>query len=274
MDVPIYAMDMMEGIIVGTRNESLLVEVEGSEYESKWPSSNSDSKQNSKQNSKQDSKQEDVIHLNAGGIQQLLDKGIVNIPCLLTKDSDNYTIRAVSFQNRADGNKNWVGVDTAILKDVVEYFLKNQVLLGSLTSSYDSLHAEVVRDAKLGNLDMDFRVGNNYIKVKAPESELVLDNGTITVRPVFAYTEDEFKEQTEKICEQLKEYDSTAIAAVYQTGEMNIFKAAQYVVPWNESIVGVLDKAYRNSLEICEISMRIDEAGICLLWSRNIADKI
>ena len=266
MDVPIYAMDMLEGIIVGTRNERLLVEVEGSEYESKWPSSNSDSKQ--------DSKQEDVIPLNAGGIRQLLDKGIVNIPCLLTKDSNNCTIRAVSFQNGADGKKNWVGVDTALSKDVVKYFLKNKVLLGTLTSSYDSLYGEVVRDAKLGNLDMDFRVGNNYIEVKAPESELVLDHGTITVRPVFAYTEGEFKEQTEKICEQLKEYDSAAIAAVYQTGEMNIFKAPQYVVPWNESIVGVLDKAYRNSLEICEISMRINEEGICLLWSRNIADKV
>ncbi len=95
-----------------------------------------------------------------------------NLPCLLSYHPEetrklHYDIEAVLLSN----DENWVGINQILSNKLVEFFLRTHQL-DEIVSS-DDIHREV----KLGNSKLDFKVGDTYLEVKTPLTEIQVKYG-------------------------------------------------------------------------------------------------
>ncbi|MDR0753726.1 MAG: DNA/RNA nuclease SfsA, partial [Holosporaceae bacterium] len=86
------------------------------------------------------------------------------VPCLLSKSSDEkrktpYTVETISI----DGTRTWVGINQNAANRYVEYFFR----IGALDEITPNGHT-ILREQKVENSKLDFKIENTYVEVKMP----------------------------------------------------------------------------------------------------------
>jgi sugar fermentation stimulation protein A len=89
-----------------------------------------------------------------------------NTPCLIsTSDNKNrktkFTVEAISPNKPEAKRKHWIGINQGKTNAYVEYFLQNGYFAKMIKNGN-----RVVREKKLGNSRIDFKVDDNFIEVK------------------------------------------------------------------------------------------------------------
>lgn len=108
-------------------------------------------------------------HCPSGGtIAGIPRKLMTQLPCLLSDHGDNttrrtrYTVEAISLDN----GHTYMGINQIASNHYVHQFLQNEDVQSVL-----SINGPVVREKKLGNSRIDFKVDNTYIEVKTMVAE-------------------------------------------------------------------------------------------------------
>lgn len=98
-----------------------------------------------------------------------------DIPCLVSKSNDpkrktQFTIEAISVDMPHEISKAWIGINQNAANRYVEHFLSNGQLQ-NIVGDFQTL----IRETKLGNSKLDFRVDDTYIEVKTPLTHLQVE---------------------------------------------------------------------------------------------------
>lgn len=108
-------------------------------------------------------------HCPSGGtIAGIPRKLMTQLPCLLSDHGDNttrrtrYTVEAISLDN----GHTYMGINQIASNHYVHQFLQNEDVQSVL-----SINGPVVREKKLGNSRIDFKVDDTYIEVKTMVAE-------------------------------------------------------------------------------------------------------
>ena len=107
-----------------------------------------------------------------------------DIPCLLSKAKPGgrktgYTVEAISLNKPEAKRKSWIGINQNAANRYIEFFLKASRFKGMASGG------KVLREVKLGNSRIDFKVGDTYVEVKTPLINLPF-------RKQLAYTKSKF----------------------------------------------------------------------------------
>ena len=120
------------------------------------------------------------------------DIEIKNIACLLSKSDDAkrkmpYTVEAVSCDDLSTVNKHWIGINQILSNRLIEFFFRHHGL-----DEIESDFTEIRREVKLGISKLDFKVGNTYIEVKTPLTQLQVEYGShIKTKPKTPFSSTE-----------------------------------------------------------------------------------
>ena len=98
-----------------------------------------------------------------------------DIPCMLSKSKNEtrktpYTVEAISLDLMNKKNKSWIGINQNAANRYVEHFL----MTGQFFDMLEPVEI-VKREQALGNSKLDFLVGNTYIEVKTPLTNLQVE---------------------------------------------------------------------------------------------------
>jgi sugar fermentation stimulation protein A len=183
------------------------------------------------------------------------------LPCLLSKSRDkkrktHYTVEAISF-NEA---KSFVGINQNAVNRYVEYFFKN----GFLEKIASHGH-RILREQKVGNAKLDFRIDHTYIEVKTPLKFLMLANQQD--RPcgdrecLTSY--DRLVRHMTELVERLRENENAILLTCF------VYDAPIFQVPTptqkNKIIRDVVQRAARSGVKMWQVNMHINLYGVKLL---------
>ena len=108
-------------------------------------------------------------HCPSGGtIAGIPRKSMTNIPCLLSDCGENttrrtrYTVEAISLDN----GRTYMGINQTKSNHYVHQFLQNEEVQNAL-----SINGPVVREKRLGDSRIDFKVDDCYLEVKTMVAE-------------------------------------------------------------------------------------------------------
>ena len=145
------------------------------------------------------------------------DVNLKNIPCLLSYHDDkkrkyNYSLDAVLLSD----DDNWVGINQILSNKLVQYFLETN----QLSEMIDTKESDesILREVKLGNSILDFKVGNIYIEVKTPLMMVsVKYSKNIKTRPKSPSSSTErFSKHIKELAESLKKEERAILLIVNQ----------------------------------------------------------
>ncbi|MFV0353343.1 MAG: DNA/RNA nuclease SfsA [Oscillospiraceae bacterium] len=99
-----------------------------------------------------------------------------DIACLLSKSTNEarktpYTVEAISVDSIDSEAKHWIGINQNAANRYVEHYLKN----GGFAEMIGTQSQEILREQKIGDSKLDFRVGDTYLEVKTPLQQLQID---------------------------------------------------------------------------------------------------
>ena len=86
-----------------------------------------------------------------------------NIPCLLSKNSNSYTVEAISLNPSRHKMKNWIGINQTKINAYVEYFLRS-MQLNKIAGKIKNMR----REYPLGKSRVDFLINSMLLEVKTP----------------------------------------------------------------------------------------------------------
>ncbi|MDR0392977.1 MAG: DNA/RNA nuclease SfsA [Puniceicoccales bacterium] len=182
------------------------------------------------------------------------------LPCLLSKSHDkkrktNYTVEAISF-NEA---KSFVGINQNAVNRYVECFFKR----GSLEKIASHGHS-ILREQKVGNAKLDFKIGHTYIEVKTPLKFLMLANQSHQCGDKECLTSyDRLVRHMTELVERLKENENAILLTCF------VYDAPMFQVPTptkkNKIIRDAVQRAARSGVKMWQVNMHIDIYGVKLL---------
>ena len=182
-----------------------------------------------------------------------------NLPCLLSYHPEetrklHYDIEAVLLSD----DDNWVGINQILSNKLVEYFLRTHQL-DEIVSS-DDIHREV----KLGNSKLDFKVGDTYLEVKTPLTEIQVKYGknikTIKQAP-FSSTS-RMQKHVNELAESLKEKERAIFLEVLQykvTEPKERLHSTHY-----EEVKATIEEALKKGVEFYKIELDFKPDGVSL----------
>jgi sugar fermentation stimulation protein A len=157
----------------------------------------------------------EVITVHVPNTGRIGDVNLKNIPCLLSYHDDKkrklkYDIDAVLLSD----DDNWVGINQILSNKLVEFFLKTNQLKEMINTS----KKEILREVKLGNSKLDFKIGKTYIEVKTPLMMVNVKYGKNikTKKPSNSSSTDRFEKHIKELTEALNEEERAILLFVYQ----------------------------------------------------------
>ena len=186
-----------------------------------------------------------------------------NIPCLLTEHDDDSrktrcTVEAISLDPIEINDKTWIGINQAMANRYLEYFMVTRQLEGILGDSQD-----IKREVKLGKSRIDFKIGNTFVEVKSPLTEIPYSPnvGHRKLPPMTSF--DRLIKHFGELTNSIGSGEGAILLLCYQ------FDAPPFHPPpmdhSNEKIEKAAMDAERRGLENWQVNLKIDRSGVSLL---------
>jgi sugar fermentation stimulation protein A len=189
------------------------------------------------------------------------NRPLEGLSCLLSKSHDkkrktNYTVEAISF-NEA---KSFVGINQNAVNRYVEYFFKNG-FLGKVASNGHN----ILREQKVGNAKLDFKIDHTYIEVKTPLKFLMLANPQNyqcgDKECLTSY--DRLVRHMTELVERIQENENAILLICF------VYDATMFQVPTptktNKIIRDAVQRAAKSGVKMWQVNMHIDMYGVKLL---------
>lgn len=186
-----------------------------------------------------------------------------NIPCLLAEHDDSSrktscTVEAISLDPIERQDKAWIGINQGMANRYLEYFIATDQLDGILGKDQD-----IKREVKLGKSRIDFKVGETFVEVKSPLTEIPysphVDHRELPPMKSFDRLIKHFGELTNNIGGGAR----AVLLLCYQ------FDAPPFHPPpmdqTNEQIEKAAMDAEKRGLENWQVNLKIDRYGVSLI---------
>ncbi|MDR2158075.1 MAG: DNA/RNA nuclease SfsA [Holosporaceae bacterium] len=181
------------------------------------------------------------------------------LPCLLSKSSDEkrktaYTVEAISV----DDARSWVGINQNAVNRYVERFFKNGLLEGIAKNGH-----KILREQKIENSKLDFKLENAYIEVKMPLMYLpcAVSNAPIPERSASYF--ERFIRHVADMGNILKNKENAALLLCF------MYDAPTFIVPKptekSKVIRETVCKSVEAGVKMWQLNMSIDRHGVNLL---------
>ena len=191
------------------------------------------------------------------------DVNLKNIPCLLSYHDDkkrkyNYSLDAVLLSD----DDNWVGINQILSNKLVQYFLETN----QLSEMIDTKESDesILREVKLGNSILDFKVGNIYIEVKTPLMMVsVKYSKNIKTRPKSPSSSTErFSKHIKELAESLKKEERAILLIVnqYRVTEKKEFQNDTYF----KKVKKVIKDSIKKGIEIWNLELNFTPEGVSI----------
>ena len=107
---------------------------------------------------------EDVVKCHCPTTGKIGNISLAGLPCLLSSSTDKnrktlHTVEAISVDNTVS----WAGINQNAVNRYIEFFFKNELLEGIVANGH-----KVLREQRIGDSKLDFKIENTYIEVKMP----------------------------------------------------------------------------------------------------------
>ena len=183
-----------------------------------------------------------------------------NTPCLVSLSHSKtrktkFTVEAISPQKPEAKRKTWIGINQGKMNSYIEFFLRNGFFKDMVSRGED-----VLREKKLGNSRIDFKIHNYYVEVKTflryiPRGDL-------------EYVGDENRfNSLERL---IKHYGDLAKHAKSENGKAivlisNMYHAKPFTPPKNSGktkIAKTVRRAIRDGVENWQVNLKINKKGV------------
>ena len=185
-----------------------------------------------------------------------------NIACLLSKSDDikrkmPYTVEAISCDELDRSEKRWVGINQILSNRLIEFFFTNHEL-DEIENDYD----EIRREVKLGISKLDFKIGNTYLEVKTPLTQIQVEYGkNIKTKPVTPFSSTErFTKHINELANSLKNHERAFLVSVYQY-IITAPKERQHSTNY-EVVSKAVENAYNSGVGFYDIQMNFTPIGV------------
>jgi sugar fermentation stimulation protein A len=201
------------------------------------------------------------------------DVNLTNVPCLLSyhknkKRKYKYDIEAVLLSD----DDNWVGINQILSNKLVQYFLETNQL-SDMIDTEDS-DDSILREVKLGNSVLDFKVGNIYIEVKTPLMMVSVKYGkNIKIRPKSPNSSTErFTKHIKELAESLKKEERAILLIVnqYRVTEKKEFQNDAYF----KKVKKVIKDSIKKGIEIWNLELNFAPEGVSIHQLKETTDEI
>ena len=182
-----------------------------------------------------------------------------NLPCLLSYHPGPsrklpYDIEAVLLSD----DDNWVGINQIVSNKIVEHLLRTHRLDEIISCD------EIKREVPLGRSKLDFKVGNTYLEVKTPLTEIQVKYGSqIKTHPQTPFSSTErMQKHVKELADSLKDNERAIFLEVLQyriTETKERLHSTHY-----EEVKRTVEDAYKKGVEFYRIELDFRPAGIRL----------
>jgi sugar fermentation stimulation protein A len=181
------------------------------------------------------------------------------LPCLLSNSSDKnrktaFTVEAISV----DDAKSWVGINQNAVNRYVEYFFKNGLLDDMVKNG-----AAILREQKICNSKLDFRIGDTYIEVKMPLMYLPCAVSEAPMPDRNASNFERFTRHVTDLGNSLKMHKKAIMLQcfMYDAPMFQVPKPTEKTRVIRDAVLG----SVRAGVKMWQLNMCIDRRGITLL---------
>ncbi len=183
-----------------------------------------------------------------------------NTPCLISTSNNKnrkteFTVEAISPNSPETKRKRWVGINQSKANAYVEYFLQKGYFDKMIKNGN-----EVIRERKLGNSRIDFRIDNNFLEVK-----------TFLERIPYGSKEELKNRDTPAVLDRLiKHFTDLSLHAKKEKGKAivllcYIYNAKPFTPPrgaQKTKIGQTVRRAIKNGVENWQVNLKITPKGI------------
>jgi sugar fermentation stimulation protein A len=191
-----------------------------------------------------------------------------DVPCLLSstlekKRKTPYTVEAISV----DGARSWIGINQNAANRYVEHFFRAGMLEGVVKNGQ-----EILREQKIGNSKLDFRIENNYIEVKTPLQFLALNENDRPSGMECVNSHERFVRHVTELGNRLRERESAVLLVCF------LYDAPAFSPPAQTERNKIIGDAVRRSLQVgvktWQVNMSITPDGVRLLKYFDITERL
>jgi sugar fermentation stimulation protein A len=190
------------------------------------------------------------------------------VPCLLSKSLDKkrktaYTVEAISI----DEAKTWIGINQNAVNRYVEHFFR----IGVLYEIAPNGHA-ILREQKVGNSKLDFKIENTYVEVKTPLQFLAFTEGDRPSSMECTNSHERFVRHITELGNRLRKNENAVLLVCFA------YNAPIFTPPESTKQNRLIGNAVRQSIEagikVWQMNMNINAYGVELLKYFDITDHL
>ncbi|MDR3179939.1 MAG: DNA/RNA nuclease SfsA [Holosporaceae bacterium] len=190
------------------------------------------------------------------------------IPCLLSKSADEkrktlYTVEAISL----DKAKSWIGINQNAVNRYVEHFFCRNALEEIVKNG-----PAILREQKIGNSKLDFKIENTYIEVKMPLQFLAFAEGERPCSTLCANSSERFVRHISELKNRLQNNENALMLVCF------VYDAPIFTPPKRTEQNKIIGDAVRESMKagvkMWQVNMAINPNGVELLKYFDITDHL
>ncbi|MDR2068236.1 MAG: DNA/RNA nuclease SfsA [Holosporaceae bacterium] len=191
-----------------------------------------------------------------------------DVPCLLSPSFDKkrktpYTVEAISV----DGAQSWIGINQNAANRYVEYFFKVGMLDGVVKNGH-----KILREQKIGNSKLDFKIENSYVEVKTPLQFLALTEGDRPSGMECVNSHERFVRHVTELGNRLLEHENAVLLSCF------LYDAPVFTPPEQTKRNKIIGDAVRRSLQVgvkmWQVNLSVTPQGVKLLKYFDITDRL
>jgi sugar fermentation stimulation protein A len=191
-----------------------------------------------------------------------------DVPCLLSatlekKRKTPYTVEAVSINN----GQSWIGINQNAANRYVEHFFRAGMLDGIVKNGH-----KILREQKIGNSKLDFRIENSYIEVKTPLQFLALNENTRPSGVECVNSHERFVRHVTELGNRLREHENAVLLLCF------LYDALAFTPPEPTKRNKIIGDAVRQSLQagvkMWQVNMSISPQSVKLLKYFDITERL
>jgi sugar fermentation stimulation protein A len=190
------------------------------------------------------------------------------VPCLLSSSSSvkrktTHTVEAISI----NGAKSWIGINQNAVNRYIEHFFR----IGALSGIVPNGHV-ILREQKIGDSKLDFRIENTYVEVKTPLQFLALSESDQPSGMKCVNSVERFVRHVAELAQRCRKNENALMLVCF------IYDAPIFTPPARTEQNKIIGDAVRQSLnvgvKIWQANMSIDLGGVKLLKYFDITDHL
>jgi sugar fermentation stimulation protein A len=183
------------------------------------------------------------------------------LPCLLSKSSDEkrktaHTVEAISLNNA----RSWIGINQNAVNRYIEHFFRNGLLDGIAKNGH-----KILREQKVGNSKLDFKIEDTYIEVKMPLKFLMLssDQYDLPADKECVTSYERFVRHITELTTHLDKHEASALLMCF-VYDAQIFRPPRPREK-NKIIQDAVYTAAKSGVKMWQVNVGIDSNGASLL---------